>query len=199
MTPRGLGRGVICPLGAVRVPMAIDWSNVALWSLLGTWCLVVGTLFLMYWQTRTAQHLNSANAVIAFRERFDSGRMRSARRHLADRILKQEFHDIASMEVITFFELVATLTHRNVLDDDLVWEAFGTWVSAYYSGLRRPVDLIGQLRTDLEDPLIFHELEWLHHRLEAIDARRMGHGAAVLESEAEVRRILHRESQLESF
>jgi hypothetical protein len=179
--------------------MGIDWSSVALWSLVGTWILVVGTLFLMYWQTRTAQHLNSANAVIAFRERFDSGRMRAARRHLSERILKQQFEDIASMEVLTFFELVGTLTHRKVLDDDLVWEAFGTWISAYYSGLRKPVDLIGQLRTDLQDPLIYHELEWLHHRLEAIDAQRMGHGVAVLESDEEIRRVLRRETQLESL
>jgi hypothetical protein len=178
--------------------MGVDWSSVALWSLLGTWILVVGTLFLMYWQTRTAQHLNSANAVITFRERFDAGRMRNARRHLAERILKQESHDLASIEVLTFFELIATLTHREVLDDDLVWEAFGTWISAYYGALRRPVDLIGQLRTDLQDPLIFHELEWLHHRLEEIDRKRMGHGAAVLESDEEIRRVLRRESQLES-
>ena len=101
-----------------------DWLSIAIWSLVGTWALVVGTLALMYWQTRTSQHLNSANAVMALRERFDGGRMRAARRHLSERLLKQEHHDIASMEVVTFFELVGTLTHRRVLDVDLVWEAF---------------------------------------------------------------------------
>jgi hypothetical protein len=176
-----------------------DWFNIAVWSLVGTWVLVVGTLVLLYWQTRTTQHLNSANAVMALRERFDGARMRSARRHLSEKLLQQELHDIASMEVITFFELLGTLTHRDVLDDDLVWEAFGTWVAAYYRALRHPTDMIARLRSDLKDPLIFHEFEWLNTRLEAIDVRRLGHSAVLLETDEEAQRILTRESRLESF
>ncbi|HYA57712.1 MAG TPA: hypothetical protein VEH57_04510 [Thermoplasmata archaeon] len=175
----------------------VDWFSVAIWSLAGTWALVVGTLFLMYWQTRTDRHLNSANAVMDLRERFDSGRMRAARRHLSERLLKGGHQDVANLEVVTFFELVATLTHRRVLDDDLVWEAFGTWVEAYYWGLRHPHDLISQVRRDLSDPLIFHEFEWLHERILSIDRRAEGsHGTPI--SEEMVRRILQRESQLES-
>jgi hypothetical protein len=178
----------------------VDWSNIAVWSLVGTWALVVGTLVLMYWQTRTSQHLNSANAVMALRERFDGGRMRSARRHLSERLLAQEHDDIASMEVVTFFELVGTLTHRKVLDDDLVWEAFGTWVTAYYLAIRQPVDLVAQLRQDLKDPLVFHEFEWLYHRLRAIDQARSAPPAQVpAETSADVDSILAREAKLESI
>jgi hypothetical protein len=177
----------------------VDWFSVALWSLAGTWVLVVGTLFLMYWQTRQTQHLNSANAVMTLRERFDGGRMRAARRHLADRLLKQAHQDIASMEVVTFFELVGTLTHRRVLDDDLVWEAFGTWVAAYYWALRNPVDLIGQLRTSLEDPLVFHEFEWLHTRIQSIDREHLGAPSAARNAGEDANRILHREAALESI
>lgn len=177
----------------------VDWFSFALWSLAGTWVLVLGTLFLMYWQTRSAQHLNSANAVMALRERFDGARMRSARRHLSERLIKKEYHDIASVEVVTFFELLGTLTHRSVLDDDLVWEAFGTWVSAYYHSLRSPVDVIAQLRSDLRDPLVFHEFEWLNARLNTIDVRRLGHAASLIEGDEEAARILRREAQLESI
>jgi hypothetical protein len=177
-----------------------DWGNIAIWSLVGTWVLVVGTLILMYWQTRSSQHLNSANAVMALRERFDGTRMRAARRHLSERLLKQEHQDIASIEVITFFELVGTLTHRRVLDDDLVWEAFGTWVSAYYLAVRQPVDLIGQLRHDLSDPLLYHEFEWLYKRLIELDQEQSeDHAPVAQESLADVQRILSRESKLESI
>ncbi|MCI4321082.1 MAG: hypothetical protein L3K18_01385 [Thermoplasmata archaeon] len=178
----------------------VDWFNIAIWSLVGTWALVVGTLGLMYWQTRTGQKLNSANAVMLLRERFDGGRMRAARRHLSDRLIKNAHEDITSMEVITFFELVGTLTHRRILDDDLVWEAFGTWISAYYWALRHPIDLIADTRTSLGDPLVWHEFEWLATRVEAMDRLALrqvggsfgdpGEGAA---------RILRRESQLESL
>lgn len=177
----------------------IDWYNIAVWSLVGTWALVVGTLFLMYWQTRQAQHLNSANAVMNLRERFDGGRMRAVRRHLSDRLLKQAHEDIASMEVITFFELVGTLTHRKVLDEELVWEAFGTWVTAYYWALRNPVDLIAQLRTSLEDPLVFHEFEWLHERVQQIDLKETGGVASTRDMGEDARRILRRESDLASI
>jgi hypothetical protein len=178
----------------------VEWSDIAVWSLVGTWALVVGTLALMYWQTRTSQHLNSANAVMALRERFDGARMRAARRHLSERLLKQEHHDIASMEVVTFFELVGTLTHRKVLDDDLVWEAFGTWATAYYLAIRQPVDLVAQLRQDLKDPLVFHEFEWLYRRLRAIDQTQSDSPAEVpAETTADVNRVLIREAKLESI
>jgi len=135
----------------------VDWSNIAVWSLIGTWVLVIGTLLLMYWQTRTSQRLNSANAVMALRERFDSPHMRAARRHLSERLLAQQDDDLSSVEVVTFFELVGTLTHHGVLDAELVWEAFGSWVVAYYWSIRHPVDLVGKVRADLHDPLVFHE------------------------------------------
>jgi hypothetical protein len=179
--------------------MSYNWFNIAVWSLIGTWILVVGTLILMYWQTRTGQHLNSANVVMELRERFDSPRMRSARRHLSDRLLRQAHEDITSMEVITFFELVGTLTHRKILDDDLVWEAFGTWITSYYTALRGPVDLIAQTRSRLADPLVWHEFEWLYHRIDELDRRAVRRaGGAPGDPLEESRTILKGESLLES-
>lgn len=178
----------------------VDWFNVALWSLAGTWALVVGTLGLMYWQTRTERKLNSANAVMQLRERFDGGRMRAVRRHLSERLVRQAHEDISSMEVITFFELVGTLTHRRVLDDDLVWEAFGSWVSGYYRALRHPVDLIGQVRADLSDPLVWHEFEWLARRVDVLDRKRLAEAnGSPGDPDVEAQRMLKRESQLESI
>ncbi|HTT73494.1 MAG TPA: hypothetical protein VMG99_05025 [Thermoplasmata archaeon] len=178
----------------------VDWFNIAVWSLIGTWALVVGTLFLMWWQTRTGQHLNSANVVMALRERFDSARTRAARRHLSDRLIRGAHEDITSMEVAVFFELVGTLTHRKILDDDLVWEAFGTWVTAYYWALRNPVDLIGQNRARLSDPLVWHEFEWLYRRIDALDRAALRRANAPPgDPNEESRRVLKLESLLESI
>lgn len=180
--------------------MAINWFNIAVWSLVGTWVLVVGTLLLMYWQTLQAQKLNSANAVMNLRERFDSPRMRASRHHLSERLLKEARQDISNMEVITFFELIGTLTHRKVLEDDLVWEAFGSWITGYYWALRNPVDMIGDLRKAMSDPLIFHEFEWLYHRVVYLDQRRVGPTADTgADAEEDARRVLTRESRLESI
>jgi hypothetical protein len=152
----------------------LDW-DVATWTALGTWVLVVGTLVLMYWQTRQASRLNSANAVIALRERFDSTRMLKARRDLSKHLIRGEHEEITNVEVATFFELIGALTHEKVLDESLVWEAFGTWVTNYYWALRNPVDLIARSRSELRDPLVFHEFEWLFDRVMTIDRKRVGH------------------------
>jgi hypothetical protein len=185
---------VAAPVGA---PVT-DWFNIAVWSLIGTWALVVGTLILMYWQTRTSQRLNSANAVMALRERFDSPHMRSARRGLSARLLQGPPEDISSVEVLTFFELVGTLTHRGLLDVDLVWEAFGSWVVAYYWAIRHPTDLVAKIRTSLSDPLLFHEFEWLHDTIVSIDVHRELASPAVVDNEASARRVLELESRLGS-
>jgi len=152
----------------------IDW-DVATWTALGTWALVVGTLILMYWQTHQAGRLNSANAVITLRERFDSTRMLKARRDLSQHLIKGEHEEITNVEVATFFELIGALTHQKVLDEKLVWEAFGTWITNYYWALRHPVDLIARSRQELRDPLVFHEFEWLYERVMAIDRKMVGH------------------------
>lgn len=176
----------------------IDWSSVALWSLVGTWVLVVGTLLLMYWQTRTSQKLNSANAIMALRERFDSPHMRAARRHLSARLLAQQHDDISSVEVVTFFELIGTLTHQRVLEAELVWEAFGSWVVAYYWAIRNPEDLVAKIRKDLGDPLIFHEFEWLYDTISSIEVHQGSAGDAEASNEAAARRVLDLEAHLAS-
>jgi hypothetical protein len=177
----------------------IDWPSVAIVTAFSTWVLAVGTLLILLWQTRQTQVLNSANAVMNLRDRFDSTRMRSVRRHISERLLKQAHEDIASLEVVTFFELIGTLTHRKVLDEELVWEAFGSWITSYWWGLRHPSDWVGRLRTDLSDPLVFHEYEWLEQRIRELDRRELAKfNVGETNSEEEARRILSREALLES-
>jgi hypothetical protein len=173
--------------------------DVETWTALGTWVLVVGTLLLMYWQTRENRRLNSANAVMALRERFESPRMRLARKTLSHRLLNNLHEEVTNIEVGAFFELIGTLTHRKILDEDLVWEAFGTWVENYYYGLRHPVDIIARGRAALKDPFIFHEFEWLNDRLLSLDVHKLGPiHTAELEKEEESRAVLKREASLDT-
>ncbi len=172
--------------------------SLAVWTVLGTWALVIGTLGLMWWQTRTTQRLNSANAVMALREQFDAPRMLRARKALASDLLAGKDDDeVTIAEVATFLELVGTLTHRKVLEEELVWEAFGSWVVSYWWGLRNPIDRIGRARASLGDPLIFHEFEWLQRRVLSIDVHRLGaKHAAETDSPADSKAILLVESRI---
>jgi hypothetical protein len=178
----------------------IDWPSVTLITALSTWALATGTLLFLYLQTRQAAVLNSANTVLQLRDKFDSTRLRAVRRHISERLLKQAHGDIASIEVVTFFELIGTLTHRKILDQELIWEAFGTWITAYWWSLRNPVDWVAQLRHDLGDPLIFHEFEWLNDRILALDLKALAKiGGTPGNPAEESDRILKREALLESI
>jgi hypothetical protein len=165
---------------------------------LSSWALVIGTLAVLYWQTRQTQQLHSATTVLTMRERFDSPRMRKARVHVSSRLLNNAQDDISNVEVATFFELVGSMTRRKVLDQDMVWEAFGGWITNYWWSLRNPVDLIGRIREQTHDPLVLYSFEWLNERILAIDRRQLGgaheHLAPVAE---EARSTMQREAALD--
>jgi hypothetical protein len=152
----------------------VNLEDVALWATVATWILAIGTLGFLYWQTRQAGQLNSSNAVITLRERFDSPRMRRVRRATSERLLNNELEDITNLEVLAFFELIGAQTKRKILDEEMVWEAFGGWISAYYRAMRMPVDRLQKLRDRARDPLLFRKLEWLNDRIEKLDRKQMG-------------------------
>jgi hypothetical protein len=162
------------------------------------WAVAIGTVALLWWQTRVTQHLNSANAVLALRERFDSPAYRRRRKLLATRLLEGRHEDITNLEIAAFFELVGSLTHTRVLNRHLVWEAFGTWISGYYTALRSPVDVIGRARVALKDPLVMHEFEWVHDLVEQIDRKKLGREANLEEmNREEAAALLRREAELD--
>lgn len=176
----------------------VNFGTIALWTTGATWALAIGTLLALYWQTRQAGQLNSANAVITLRERFDSPRMRRARRQTSQHLLKNDLGDITSLEVLTFFELIGAQTSRKILDEEMVWEAFGGWITSYYGAMRSPVDRIQQLRELAHDPLLFHKLEWLSQRITYLDRKQLGalysEGSSAVD---ENRLYLTREASLE--
>lgn len=175
--------------------MGIDTTTL---TAAAAWAVAIGTVVLLWWQVRVSQHLNSANAVLSLRERFDSPAYRRRRKLLAERLLAGRHDDVNNLEVAAFFQLVGSLTHSGVLKADLVWDAFGTWVSGYYIALRQPVDLIGRARTATKDPLIMYEFEWLFNLVQKIDRRKLGDEADLEEANrVESEALLRREAQLE--
>ncbi len=159
--------------------MALD--ELTTLAVAASWAAVVGTIVLMYWQTRQAQKLNSGNAVIALREQFDHTEMRLARRRLAIGLLSGDPEAPIPFEIPRFFELMGYLTHRGILDETLIWDAFGGWVTAYFALMRSPVDRIGRAREEYRDHLVFGEFEWLHERMVQLDTERIGGPRPTLE------------------
>lgn len=172
---------------------------VTLAALVGTWVLVVGTLAFAYWQLRQTQRLHSASTLLDLRERFFGPRMRQARRELSTWLLKPDRGDgMENWEASVFFELLGSLTHSGALNRRMVWNAFGTWISAYYVFLTEPTDMIASWRAESNDPLIFAEFEWLAKQMMMMDSGAVGGKGPSRTTLEEVRFILENESRLSS-
>jgi hypothetical protein len=127
-----------------------------------TWVLVVGTLAFAYWQLRQSQRLHSTTTLLDLRDRFYSLRMRQARKTLSTWLLKTDRpEEPENWEVALFFELLGSLTRSRNLEKGLVRKAFGTWITAYYTYITQPSNLIDQWRKESNDPEIFADFEWL--------------------------------------
>ncbi|MGP8072380.1 MAG: hypothetical protein ACLPZM_04530 [Thermoplasmata archaeon] len=177
----------------------VDFENVALWTTVATWVLAVGTLVVLYWQTRQAGQLHSSNAVMDLRDKFDTPRMRRIRRLTSAVLLKHAEADAANLEVPIFFELIGAQTKRKILDEEMVWEAFGGWITSYYHGMRNPIDRIQKLREAAHDPLLLAKFEWLNDRITTLDRKALGseYPSSVVAFE-EAGLLLQRETKLET-
>ncbi len=171
--------------------------DVAEWAtIIGTWVLVVGTLSFAYWQLRQAQRLHSATTVLELRERFYSPRMRKARREFSTWLLDKARHDDATnWEVGVFFEQLGFLTRSRVLEKQMVWNAFGTWVAAYHYFLTHPQNLIERWRKEGNDPLVFREFDWLAHEMVSFEARLLTRSGGSDYSVDDAKYVLEAESR----
>jgi len=169
-----------------------EWATIV-----GTWVLVVGTLTFAYWQLRQAQRLHSATTVLELRERYYSPRMRKARKQFSTWLLDKARHDDSeNWEVGVFFEQLGFLTRAGVLEKQMVWNAFGTWVAAYHYFLTHPQDLIEQWRREGSDPLIFREFEWLAKEMTSFESRLLSQSGGSQYTAEDARYTLEVESHL---
>lgn len=174
--------------------------DLTLWvTILATWLLAVGTLAFAYWQLRQNQRLHSTSTLLDLRERFYSPRLQRARKELSRWLLQaprgEEPYD---WEVALFFQLLGSLTRTRTLDRRLVRNAFGTWITAYYTFMTRPVDLLASWRDDSNDPQIFADFEWLAQQI--IGAERRATPGADFEQSLmdEARFVLEGDSHLDA-
>jgi hypothetical protein len=141
----------------------VSGIDLTVWvPIIATWVLVVGTLAFAYWQLRQNQRLHSTSTLLDLRERFYGPRLRQARRTLSAWLLQADrVEEPDNWEVAIFFELLGSLTRSRTLEKRLVRNAFGTWITSYYTFITQPVDLLARWRAESNDPLIFADFEWL--------------------------------------
>lgn len=171
--------------------------DLTVWAtIVGTWVLVVGTLIFAYWQLRQAQRLHSATTLLDLRERYYGPRLRRARHQLSSWLLSERRTDDSdNWEVGVFFEQLGFLTHSGVLEKRMVWNAFGTWLAAYYYFLTHPDDLIARWRKEGNDPLVFREFEWLAKEMMTLEGRLLVQTGGERYTEDDARFVLEAETR----
>lgn len=172
--------------------------DLLLWvPIVGTIALAIGTLIFAYWQLRQNQRLHSATTLLDLRERFYAARFVRARKQLSAWLLGGERgEEPDNWEVAIFFELLGSLTRSGILERRLVQNAFGTWITSYYTFITRPVNLFERWRAESNDQLIFADFEWLARRI--IDQERSLSPSPTFDKELleEARYVLEGESRV---
>ena len=177
---------------------AVAGIDLSIWiPILGTWVLVIGTLGFAYWQLRQNQRLHSTSTLLDLRERFYSPRLQQARKDLSGWLLKPDRgEEPENWEVALFFELLGSLTRTKAIERPLVRKAFGTWVTAYYTFITQPTNLLDRWRFESADPQVFADFEWLARQIIEFE-RRLDPGPGFQKSLVEeARYVLEGDSHL---
>ncbi|MBC7818523.1 MAG: hypothetical protein IAG10_16675 [Planctomycetaceae bacterium] len=134
-----------------------------------------------YYQRKSLQHAwesTSASMVTKFVDDWQTRHYRDCRKRFATQLLKvreikakdpqaEDFIKeigIVDVPVLGFFENVAYLTRRGVLDQGMVWNKFFWELERYYIAITQPAKLIQEWRRG-DQTTVYAELEWLYRNL----------------------------------
>ena len=125
----------------------------------GTWAAVLCAFLIVWLQTRAAKRLASLQLFIQLAAQYDSDSMQRIRARLAAKLLSDASSVDLEDSLMVFYENLAILTRRRLLDLDLVSNTFSFDVRCYWIALRH---CVAQSRTEFSDPTLFEEFEQLN-------------------------------------
>jgi hypothetical protein len=129
-------------------------------------------------------------------DRFESPEFRETRRAAATHLLSGGDADgagaAAVADVLNFFETVAFLYRKEVLDAETVWHYFASWLLPYYASCEQHI-----AKEQHEDPNCYRELKPLQEAVFRIEERERSYqGANRLSAKPYLEQFLERESTL---
>ncbi|MGQ0698866.1 MAG: DUF4760 domain-containing protein [Panacagrimonas sp.] len=132
------------------------YSAISAWATLAA---VFCALLVMWSQNRSAKRLTCLQLFIQLAAQYDSSEMQKVRGRLASELLTTP--DAVDLEdtLLVFYENLAILVRRRLLDPDLVGNTFSIDVRCYWLALRH---YVAHNRTEYSDQTIFEEFEWLN-------------------------------------
>jgi hypothetical protein len=142
--------------------MDVSYEFLTAW---GTIALALIAIVALIWESRSTRLALGADVLLKLQEQFDGKQMLIFRRKAVESILSCRSKTTTGLtddvdDVLDFFENVALLVRRKVLDTELVWHSFNYWIRGYYSVAA------DHIKTEREKyPTRWEDLCWLHEHL----------------------------------
>jgi hypothetical protein len=101
----------------------------------------------------------SAEWILKLEDRFESPEYLKDRALAAKHLLSGDV-STSLKHVWDFFETVGLLTKRHILDEEMVWNTFFTWLNCYWQASLRLLEKEQEL-----DPLLWEHVRYLFHKM----------------------------------
>lgn len=137
----------------------MDYSAIAAWAAVGA---VACTLLVVWLQNRNAKELACLQLFVQISAQYDSGDMQRVRASLAAQLLSDPEALEISDCLLVFYENLAILHRRKLLDEELVRNTFFIDVVSYWSALQHYVYYTRQVYGKECGPDFYNEFEALN-------------------------------------
>ena len=138
----------------------------------GTWATVICALVIVWLQNRAAKRLTCLQLFVQLSSQYESADMKASRARLAGALIDNPATLEIDDSILSFFETVATLERKSLLEKDLIWSAFSVDVCCYWQALRH---YVLEARENLGDKTLFEEFERLAGRFDSRSTRMAPH------------------------
>jgi len=168
----------------------MDWTQIIIAG--GTVAVAVFTWRLVSGQLSVAKEQVKVQLYLEIRKEFDGDRLVSARKRLAQQLLKDPSSDDLQEDVMNFFEDMGMLFRRGYLDREMIWDTFGYYARMWWSACK---DYI--LGERARDETFFTDFGLLVEQICVDEAKKLSKARANLEpSQSDIKEFLEGEAQL---
>lgn len=136
---------------------------------IGTWATVAAAFAVILVQNRSAKKLTCLQLFLHVAAQYDSTEMNQRRSRLATQLLLESHPLEIDDTLLVFFENVALMLKKRLLDPDLVHNTFSFDVISYHAALETYVKAT---RQRFGDDTIYEHFDWLVCEMKRVDDSR---------------------------
>lgn len=125
---------------------------------IGSWAAVAAAFLIVMLQNLAAKRLTGLQLFIQVAAQYDSTEMQDQRSSLSRKLLDDPHAVDLNDSLLVFYENLAILIRRKLLDIELARNTFSIDVRSYWQALEHYVTYT---RNTFKDPCFFEEFEWL--------------------------------------